>query len=63
MEGMTMCGQDETTKHKEQEDEWVKGKSGGKQSLKHIDGDVPMCTRNEGKDDELKSKKTEKARG
>ena len=57
---MTMCSQDETTTNKEQEDDWVMGKGGGRQSLKHIDGDVLMCMRNEGKDDELKSEKTEK---
>ena len=56
-----MCSQDETTTHKEQEVERVKGKGRSRQSLKHIDGDVPMCTRNKGKDDELKSKKTEKS--
>ena len=35
---------------------------GGRQSLKHIDGDVPMCMRNRGKYDEVKPKKTEKKR-
>ena len=58
-----MCTQDETTTHKEQEDGWVKGNGGGRQGLKHIDGDVPMCMRNKGKDVELKSQKTEKVRG
>ena len=28
MEGMTVCSQDETRIHKEQGDEWVKGKGG-----------------------------------
>ena len=58
-----MSSQDGTTIRKEQEDECVKGKGGGRQSLKHIDGDVPVCVRNKGNDDELKLKKTEKARG
>ena len=30
-EGMTMCSQDKTKTHKEQGDEWVKGKGGGRQ--------------------------------
>ena len=50
MEGVTMCSQDETTTHKEQEEEWVKGKGGGRQSLKHMDGDVSMCMRNKVKE-------------
>ena len=41
----------------------MKGEGGGRQSLKHIDGDVPKCMRNKGEDDEMKSKKTENARG
>ena len=36
---------------------------GGRQSLKHIDGDVPMCMRNKDKDVALKSKKIERSRG
>ena len=44
---LTTCGQNETKTHNEQEDERVKGKGGSRQSLKHIDGDVPMCMRNE----------------
>ena len=43
MEGMTMCSHDETKTHNEQNDERVKGRGGGRQSLKNIDGDVPMC--------------------
>ena len=38
-----MCSQDESKTRNEQENEGVKGKGGGRQSLKHIDGDVPMC--------------------
>ena len=38
---MTTRSQGETKTRKEQEDERVKGKGGGRQSLKHIDGDVP----------------------
>ena len=55
MEGMTLCSQDETTTHKDQEDEWVKG------SLKHIDGDVPVCMRNKDEEHGLESKQKEKS--
>ena len=58
---MTLCSQDETTTHKDQEDEWVKGKGGGRQSLKHIDGDVPMCMRNRDEEHGLESKQKEKS--
>ena len=63
MEGMTTCSQDETKTHKEQEDEKVTGKGGSRQSLKHIDGDVPMWMYNKSKDVQLKSKKIERTRG
>ena len=33
----------------EQENERVKGKGGSRQSLKHIDGDVPLCMRKKDK--------------
>ena len=58
-----MCSHDETTTRKEQEDERVKGKGGSRQSLKHIDGDVPTCMRNIDEENELKSKENEKSRG
>ena len=63
MEGITACCQDETKTHNEQEDGRVKGKGGGRQSFKHIDGDFPMCMKNENKDVELKLKKIERTRG
>ena len=46
MEGMTLCSQGEATAHNKQEDGRVKGKGGGRQSLKHIDG----CMRYKDKD-------------
>ena len=61
MEGMTLCSQDETPTHKDQEDEWVKGKGEGRPSLKHIDGDVPMCMRNKDEEHGLESKQKEKS--
>ena len=41
----------------------MKGKVEADRVSKHIDGDVPMCMRNKGKDDELKSNKAEKVTG
>ena len=55
--------QDEARTHKEQEHERVKGKGGSRQSLKHIDGNVPMCMYNRNKDVELESKKNARTRG
>ena len=42
-----------------QENERMKGKGGGRQSLKYVDGDVPLCMRRN--DDENKSTKKEKS--
>ena len=41
----------------------MRGTGGGRQSLKHIHGDVPMCMRNEDKDVEMKSKEIGRSRG
>ena len=49
-EGMTMGSLEETTSWNDQEDGMMKGKCGGRQRLKHVDGDVPLCMRN--KDEE-----------
>ena len=58
-----MRSQEESKTCKEQEVERVRGRGGGRQSLKHIDGDVPMCMRNKDKDVEMKSKEIERSRG
>ena len=52
-EGMTMRSHEETTSWNDQEDGMMKGKGGGRQRLKHFDGDVPLCMRN--KDEEWES--------
>ena len=56
MEGMTMSSQEVPKKCKEQENENVRRRGGRRQSLKHIDGDVPMCMRSKDKDVGMKSK-------
>ena len=56
-----MCSQGDATTRKDQEDERMKVKGGSRQSLKHIGGDVPLCTRKKEKDDELKSNESEKS--
>ena len=48
-----------TKTHNEQEGERVKERGGGRQSLKHVDGDVPVCMCNKDEDVGMKSKKTE----
>ena len=52
LEAMTMRSLEEAKTCKEQENKSVRGrgKGGSRQSLKHIDGDVPMCMRNKDKD-------------
>ena len=57
--GMTMSSHGETMLCKDQEDELMKGNGGGRQRLKHVDGDVPLCVRN--KDKEEKSKLIKKS--
>ena len=37
----------------------MKGKGGSRQRLKHIGGDFPLCMRNKGEENELKSKGNE----
>ena len=51
----------ETTLRKDQEDEKMKGKGWSRQRLEHVDGDVPLCMRNEDKDEDSKLMKIEKA--
>ena len=48
--GMAMSSHEETAFWNDQEDGMIKGNGGGKQRLKHVDGDVPLCMRN--KDEE-----------
>ena len=57
-----MCSQGVSKARIEQENERVKGKGGGRQNLKHIDGDVPRCMCKNDKDVQLKSKKDLKER-
>ena len=52
-EGMTMSSHGDTTLR-------MKGKGGGRQRLKHVDGGVPLCMRS--KDDEKESKPKENVR-
>ena len=63
MEGMTMRSQEESKTCKQHANTRVRGRGGGRQSLKHIDGDVPMCMRDKDKDVEMKSKEIERSRG
>ena len=62
-EGMTTRSQKEIKACKEQENVNVRRRGGGSQGLKHIDGDVPLCIRNNNKDAGMKSKDIERARG
>ena len=41
----------------------VRGRSGSRQSVTQIDGDVPKCMRNKDKDVGMKSKEIERTRG
>ena len=48
-EGMTVSSHEEETVCEGQEHETMKVKGGGRQRLKHVDGDLPLCMRkNEG---------------
>ena len=47
----------------DQEDERTKGKGGGRQRLKHVDGDVPLCMQNNDEERESELKKIEKVKG
>ena len=57
-----MCSQEESKTCNEQENGSVKEKGGSRQNLKHIDGDVPMCMRNQDKDVDLNTNKYERRR-
>ena len=48
---------------KTKKNERMKGKGGGRQRLKHVDGDVPLCMRNKDEDENSKLIKIEKAIG
>ena len=63
MEVITMRSQKETKACREQENESARGKGGSRQSLKHTDGDGPMCMRNKDKDVGMQSKEIERTRG
>ena len=62
MEGTTMRSQEEPKTCTEPENESVRETGGSTQGLRHIDGDVPMCMRNEDKDAGMNSKEIEKER-
>ena len=53
-ERMTLSSHEETKIYKDQEDEKVNGKGGGRPKFKHVDGDVPLSMRS--KEDERKGK-------
>ena len=44
-ERTTVSSHEEATVCKDKEDESLKGEGGGRQRLKHLDGDVPPCMR------------------
>ena len=56
----TTSSHERATLCKNQEDERMKGKGGGRQRLKHVDGDVPLCMRSKDEGRESKPKQMEK---
>ena len=46
-----------------QRDEKRTGNGGGRQELKHVDGDFPWCMRRKGEDNEAKTRENENSRG
>ena len=53
----------EEGKHKGQRDETRTGNGGGRQQLKHVDGDFPWCMRRKSEDNEAKTRENENSRG
>ena len=62
-EGMAMSSHEETSLWNGQEDGMMKGEGGGRQRLKHVVGDVPMCMRNKDEEWESALYKIEKVKG
>ena len=46
-----------------QRDEKRTGNDGGRQKLKHVDGDFPWCIKRKGEDNEAKTRENENSRG
>ena len=46
-----------TETHKDQRDDKRKGNGGGRQKLKHVDGDFPCCMRLKSEDNEKSERK------
>ena len=59
----TMSSHEEATLCKDQEDERMKGKGGGRQRFQHVDGDVPLCMRHIDEECDSKLEKKEKVKG
>ena len=62
-EGMTVSSHEEETVCEDQEHERTKGRGGGKQRLKHVDGDVPLCMTKNDDECETEMKNKEKVKG
>ena len=62
-EGKTMRSRVYTETHKDQRDDKRKGNGGGRQKLKHVDGDFPCCMRRKSVDKEAKVRENENLRG
>ena len=58
-EGNNMSSQKDTETHKDQRDDKRTGNGGGRQKLKHIDGDFPWCMRRKSEDNEAKVRENE----
>ena len=62
-EGRTMSSQEYTETHNGQRDDKGTGNGGGRQKLKHADGDFPWCMRRKSEDNEAKTGENETSRG
>ena len=51
-----MSSQEYTETHKDQWDDKATGNSGGRQKLKHLDGDFPWCKKRKSEDNEAKTR-------
>ena len=56
-EEKTMSSQEYTETHKDQKHDKETGNGGGRQKLKHVDGDFPWCMRRKSEDNEAKTRK------
>ena len=56
-EGKTMSSQEYTATHKDQKHDKETGNGGGRQKLKHVDGDFPWGMRGKSENNEAKTRK------